>query len=305
MKYLKHIVLSIMVILIVVVSLFNNRLSFFASEQAYNPTTLKSGAILKSGDHFTFDFQSDEMSYCKEVPIYLYINHNDISYSNYITSDTGTLKNDLNYYANYAPVLNGDAFKQDKIGTLPYVEDKIVLWEYNGKYELGGYCFTDALFFGTIYEEPKFELFCDSTEMGADDKVACQVAVEYSHIPDNVQFELSSDKFNISDITTLDGWKKTDDDDDKFIFESDKLPENEYDDSRVSVDIIEFYITPKDKENINVEDAVKVTKVAWKDKFAEKEIDSELIEPMKKKEEVKFEIPKTGVESYILIGILA
>ena len=31
MKYLKHIVLSIMVILIVVVSLFNNRLNFFAS----------------------------------------------------------------------------------------------------------------------------------------------------------------------------------------------------------------------------------------------------------------------------------
>lgn len=301
MKYLKHFVLSIMVILIVAVSLFNNRLISFADEQAYSSSTLKEGDILKSGDYFTYAFD-ETYEWCKSVAIRLSVNFNDNFYTAVISHDTGKI-NDFSNISKNIPTINDQAFTQEKDATLPYVEGRSVLWKYSGSGYMDDYCYTDASFVGVVYEEPKFELFCDSTEMAPDEKVACQVAVEYSYIPENIEFELSSEKFNINDVTTLDGWKRTDEN--KYKFDSEDLPENEYDDSRVSVDIIEFYITPKDKEDIDVEDAVKVTKVAWKDDFAEKELDSDLVEPMKKKEEVKFEIPQTGVESYILIGVIA
>ena len=305
MKYLKHIILSIMILLVVVTCLFNNRLISFAEEQAYNPTSLKDGDILKSGDYFTFDFDVS-FDWCTNVPIRLSLEYNDVIYSTGIFHDTGLINDYENYGYKYFPMINDKYFTQEKAATLPYVDGKTVLWRFTGNVNLDGYCNTDARFIGVVYEEPKFELYCDSTEMGKDDKVACQVAVEYNYVPENVEFELSSDKFNISDITTLDGWKRTDEE--KYKFDSEDLPENRYDDSRVSVDIIEFFITPKDKEEkIDVEDAVKVTKVAWKDDYAEKELDSDLIEPMKMKEDKKeeeFEIPQTGVESYILLGVL-
>ena len=216
MKCVKHIVLSLMVLLVIGVCINNNKLLSFAEDQVYTRDSFKEGEYLLSGDYFKYDFQVSN-SYCTDVPIYFYLEHNDIKYTNYISHNSGVLEGDIDYYRGI-PLLNKDSFEQKNTNEIPYVNGKTILWELHGTGTLFGYCYSDLVFFGKVYEEPKFELLCDSTEMGPDDKVACQVVVDYSEIPNKIEFELSSDKFNIEDIKTLDGWKKTDDD--KFIFES-------------------------------------------------------------------------------------
>lgn len=301
MKYLKSLFLTLICLLILITCLFNDKLISYADDMVYNRNNLKEGDILVSGDYFKFDFGID---YCNVIPVHMYLEYNGFQYSSYITHRDGLLNGELEVFSNYLPLMNSEYFKQNKANEMPYVEDKTILWEVFGEGYETGYCTTDLKFIGKVYNEPKFKLFCDSEEMSADDKVACQVAIEYSDVPNKVEFELSSDKFDLTDITVFDEWKRLDDD--KFIFEGNELPTNKYDDDRVTVDIIEFYITPKNQEDIDVEDAVKIDRVSWEDDFVSKDIDSNIIVPMKKKvkEDEKIEIPQTGVESYLLLGFI-
>jgi hypothetical protein len=305
MRNIKRLVFIAFVLVVLVIGLFNSKLSTYAIDYIYKRGELKAGAVFKSGDPFVVDFSTGSGQSCGGYVIMpIVVNYNGYPfYATYAINSGKIIDSPKNISKDIFYNINADAFEFKNPGTLPYLEGKNVIWTLRGDDDyIGMYCNIDFVLEGVVYEEPEFELYCDSTEIGENDKVACQVAVEYSNIPDNVEFELASDKFNISDIKTADGWKRTDDN--KLKFESDKLPVNDYEDSRVSADIIEFYITPKDKGSIDVEDAVKVTKVAWKDDFAEKELDSDLIEPMKKKEEVEFEIPKTGVETYLILGVI-
>ena len=301
MKVVKRLVFVSFLLVVIAVSLYNDALVAYATEFLYNATTLPKGTVLKSGDLFNFDFEDEYQDRCQGAAIGLSLDYNQFRYLYFMNSITGEMTDkNSNYYG--IGGINIDAFEQKKIPEMPYVEGKEVLWVYQGGTGIGGYCFTDNHFVGHIYEAPEFNIYCDSTEMGKDDKVACQVTVEYSDVPTNVEFEINSKDFNISDIEVMDEWKRTDDE--KFVFEAFDIPTNKYDDSRVEVDIIEFFITPKNEEFEKVDNAVTLENVSWKDDYVEKKLEDIKYEPMQPIKKQDVDILQTGVESYILLGII-
>ena len=309
---IRKIVLCILVLLIGIVALYNDKLMAFANELVYTDDTLVKGLIIKSGESFVIA-EETQNARCEDARIPIYLDHDGVIYAAVMTMDGEVTNTKLIG----RDIVNYDAFTQDSVGTMPYVDGMEVDWVYTGKeygLYINAYCNFGAGFVGKVYEEPKFELYCDTTEMKYDEKTDCQVAIDYTTTIKDVEFDLKSEKFNIDDVKVVDGWERTDNN--KLAFSAVDIPASQYSDDSVEVDIIEFTIQPKNKEKIDVEDAVILFNTSYVDEHKGASLKEEHEEPMivrlddnstipneddtTEKEEV--ENPKTGVADYVILG---
>lgn len=308
----KKIFLLTSFVLILLIAVFNDRLVTFANEVIYEFGELYYGDTFKSGDTFKMNTNG---YYCDSLYITLKYEDNGTTYSTGYDVASGKLySTDDNYYYErfYTPV-NADAFAQTTVGTLPTVNGKSLIWSYEPQNDSVWYCISGIVLVGEVpkeHKEPTYKLDCEADTVSYGEKVKCSVSVDYYYTITATQFDILSDDFKIGDIKTEKNWFAS-----KNVYVSYGIPENDSLDSTKNAKILTFTVTPKEDKELNVKDAIVIDKITYEDIIASGE-HVDLTAPMKVSGKViptttkkvdkdeKIENPETGVEDYIVLGVV-
>ena len=305
MKIVKNIVLSLCVILVLLVTLFSDRLIIFSSDLVYDLSQFSNGKVFKSGDKLEVKHNN---SYCDYIYIRLeYVDPNGIEYFGFYDAANGVMLDGESFFTGS----NKDAFTQDEVGTLPKVNGMEMEWttEYYEDELYVVYCGVGAILKGQAYKTPEVKVECEDDEVKYKEKVKCSLSVDYSHTLSLLDFVIDSKDYIIGDIIPEEKWMTNR----NGVIHNTPIALEEVNDvtKRLNSKVVTFTVTPKENKDLEIDnEAIHISDFEYKDVVKTSSLE-DIYKPMSSKSVVKvvtttkvskdeeIENPETGVEDYL------
>lgn len=156
------------------------------------------------------------------------------------------------------------------------------------------------------YKKPSYTLTCTPDKVNYGEASVCSLNVKYYNKLEKIDFELSANEFNISNIKINESFENLSENTEKYSLS----PKNELEETEEGIEttLITFEVRGIENKRINIEENIKGVNLKYSDQYDKNNEENEVIfkvEQHTPSDETNIENPKTGNTKTLFMDIIS